>query len=200
MQTADTWLKDNIGPLLATPPFQPGGDGLLIIWADEADLGTDNRCSATVNAGCGGRIVVAMIGPQVKSGYKSVTNYHHQSVLRTMLEAVGTVSNFPGAANTAADMREFFKGSTGAGTAGAINILAPINATIASPMRAVADASAPNPIIANGIYVDNVSQYLVKSNHVDTLLPISKGNHLVVFPAWDSKGNVYKSGKTVTVQ
>ena len=56
-RTADTWLKDNIGPLLATAPFQPGGDGVLIIWSDEADLSTDNRCSATVSTGCGGHIV-----------------------------------------------------------------------------------------------------------------------------------------------
>src|SRR5215467_16091421 len=123
LQTADAWLKANIAPLLATAPFQPGGDGVLIIWADEADLSTDNRCSATVLTGCGGRILVAMIGPQVKAGYKSVTTYHHQSVLRTMLVALGTTANFPAAANTAPDMREFFKGNTGtAATAGSVQV------------------------------------------------------------------------------
>ena len=56
---------------------------------------------------------MALIGPQVKAGYKSTTTYHHQSVLRTMLEALGTTANFPSAANTAPDMREFFKGNAG---------------------------------------------------------------------------------------
>ena len=52
-----------------------------------------------------------MIGPQVKAGYKSTTTYHHPSVLRTVLEAMGTTANFPAAANTAPDMREFFVGN-----------------------------------------------------------------------------------------
>jgi len=57
----------------------------------------DNRCSATVSTGCGGHILVAMIGPQVKAGFKSTATYHHPSVLRTMLEALGTTANFPSA-------------------------------------------------------------------------------------------------------
>src|SRR5579872_5646707 len=132
MQAADLWLKQNIGPLLATPEFQPGGDGLLILWSDEADLITDNRCSATVSTGCGGRVVVAMVGPQVKKGFKSVTTYHHPSVLRTMLEALGTESNFPAAAETAPDMAEFFKtmpgGSGGAGSG--ISVVAPLAGSV----------------------------------------------------------------------
>lgn len=200
--TADQFLKSTIGPLLASAPFQPGGDGILIIWADEADLGSDNRCSATVLTGCGGHILVAMIGPQVKAGYKSVTTYHHPSVLRTMLEALGTTANFPAAANTAPDMREFFKNNT-AGTVatGAIKISAPTASTATGPsVHAVADATAPNPITAMHIYVDNVSVFQVKSGHVDTMLSLAKGTHNVIFQAWDSKGNIYKAPKTITVQ
>jgi hypothetical protein len=195
--TADQWLKNNIGPLLASPPFQPGGDGVLIIWADEADIGTDNRCSATVLSGCGGHILVAMIGPQVKVGYKSVTTYHHPSVLRTMLEALGTTANFPGAANTAPDMREFFKGAT----TGTIKISAPTASTVTGPsVHAVADASAPNPITAMHIYVNNVKVAHVSSGHIDTMLSLARGTHNLIFQAWDSKGNVYKAPKTITVQ
>jgi hypothetical protein len=29
---------------------------------------------------------------------------------------------------------------------------------------------------------------------------MSKASHLVVFQAWDSKGNVYKAARTITVQ
>jgi phosphatidylinositol-3-phosphatase len=201
LQTADTWLKNNIGPLLASPPFQPGGDGLLIIWADEADLSTDNRCSATVSTGCGGRILVAMIGPQVKAGYKSTTTYHHQSVLRTMLTALGTTSNFPAAANTAPDMREFFKSNTTSSSTEVIKISAPTTSTVTGPgVHAVADASALNPITFMRIYVDNVSAASVSSSHIDTTLTMSKGTHSLVFQAWDTKGNVYKAPRTITVQ
>ena len=195
LQTADTWLKDNIGPLLATAPFQPGGDGLLIIWADEADLNTDNRCSATVLTGCGGRILVAMIGPQVKPGYKSVTTYHHPSVLRTMLEALGTSTNFPAAAATSPDMAEFFK------AAGSVTVSSPANNAVSgSPVHAVASASAANPITALRVYVDNQAAYTIQANHLDTFLPMARGIHLLVFQAWDSKGNVFKTTRTISVQ
>jgi acid phosphatase len=200
LQTADNWLKANIGPLLASPPFQPGGDGVLIIWADEADLSNDNRCSATVSTGCGGRILVAMIGPQVKPGYKSTTTYHHQSVLKTMLQALGTTSNFPSAANTAPDMREFFK-NNGASTASVIKIAAPTTSTVTGPsVHAAASASTVNPITAMHIYVDNVKKAQSASGQIAATLSLSKGTHNVVYQAWDSKGNIYKAPKTITVQ
>jgi phosphatidylinositol-3-phosphatase len=201
--TADQWLKSNIGPLLATAPFQPGGDGVLIIWSDEADLGSDNRCSATVSTGCGGRILVAMIGPQVKAGYKSTTTYHHQSVLRTMLEALGTTANFPSAANTAPDMREFFKGNTNTSSAvpGSVTISAPTASTVTGPgVHAAASASAANPITFMRIYIDDANAASASASHIDTTLTMSKGTHSMVFQAWDSKGNVYKTAKTITVQ
>ncbi len=202
--TADQWLKNNIGPLLATAPFQPGGDGVLIIWADEADLSTDNRCSATVLTGCGGHIVVAMIGPQVKAGYKSVTTYHHPSVLRTMLEALGTTANFPAAANTAPDMREFFK-NNGTGTppaaAGLVQISSPTGSTVTGPsVSLAASAIAPNPITFMRIYVDSVSVASASTNKIAATVSMSKGTHSTVFQAWDSKGAVYKATKTITVQ
>jgi acid phosphatase len=202
LQTADNWLKANIAPLLATAPFQPGGDGILIIWADEADLSTDNRCSATVLTGCGGHILVAMIGPQIKAGYKSVTTYHHQSVLRTMLEALGTTANFPAAANTAPDMREFFVGNTGtAATVGSVQVSSPTSSTVTGPsVTLAASATASNPITFMRIYVDNVSVASASTSKISATISMSKASHLVVFQAWDSKGNVYKAARTITVQ
>ncbi|HEX9254517.1 MAG TPA: alkaline phosphatase family protein [Candidatus Angelobacter sp.] len=198
---ADQWLKSNIGPLLATAPFQPGGDGVLIIWADEADLSTDNRCSATVLTGCGGHILVAMIGPQVKVGYKSVTTYHHPSVLRTMLEALGTTANFPAAANTAPDMHEFFVGNTGSGSAGLVQISSPTTSTVTgSSVSLAASATASNPITFMRIYVDNVSVASASSSKISATVSMSKATHSLVFQAWDSKGNVYKASRTITVQ
>jgi hypothetical protein len=202
LQTADNWLKANLAPLLATAPFQPGGDGVLIIWADEADLSTDNRCSATVLTGCGGHILVAMIGPQVKSGYKSTTNYHHESVLRTMLEALGTTANFPSAANTAPDMREFFVGNgVPTATTGVVQVSSPTSSTVTGPsVSLAASASGPNPITFMRIYVDSVSVASASTNKIAATVSMSKATHSVVYQAWDSKGNVYKTAKTITVQ
>jgi phosphoesterase family protein len=195
--TADQWLKYNIGPLLATAPFQPGGDGLLIIWTDEADLNTDNRCSATVLTGCGGHIVVAMYGPQVKAGYKSVTTYHHPSVLKTMLEALGETSTFPAAAQTAPDMREFFKSSA----TGSVTISSPTASTVTGPgVPAAASAKAVNPITFMRLYVDNVSAYSTSASSFSTTVNMTTGTHSMIFQAWDTAGNVYKAAKTVTVQ
>lgn len=202
LQTADNWLKAHIAPLLTRPEFQPGGDGLLILWADEADLSTDNRCSATVSTGCGGRIPVALIGPQVKAGYKSTRTYHHSSVLRTILEAMGTTSNFPGKANTAPDMAEFFKSSASSTpVTGSVKISAPTTSTvIGTTVRLAASSSGPHPITAMRIYVDNVSKYFVHAASVSTQLSMSTGSHHLVFQAWDSTGAVFKALKTITVQ
>lgn len=202
---ADNFLKNTIGPLLASAPFQPGGDGVLIIWADEADLGSDNRCSATVLTGCGGHILVAMIGPQVKAGYKSTATYHHQSVLRTVLEAMGTTANFPSAANTAPDMRELFKGNAGGTvpptTAAVVQVSSPTTSTVTGPsVSLAANATAPNPITFMRIYVDNVSVASASASHIAATMSMAKGTHSLVFQAWDSMGNVYKTSKAVTVQ
>jgi len=202
LQTADNWLKANLAPLLATAPFQPGGDGVLIIWADEADLSTDNRCSATVLTGCGGHILVAMIGPQIKAGFKSTTTYHHPSVLRTMLEALGTTANFPSAANTAPDMREFFVGNTApTASTGVVTVSSPTSNTVTGPsISLAASAAASNPITFMRIYVDSVSVASASTSKIAATVSMSKATHSVVFQAWDSKGNVYKTPKTITVQ
>src|SRR5579884_3790443 len=71
LQGADQWLQANVPTILARPEFQPGGDGMLFIVWDEGTLSTDNRCSATVSTGCGGRTATLVIGPQVKPGYQS---------------------------------------------------------------------------------------------------------------------------------
>ena len=117
-----------------------------------------------------------------------------------MLEALGTTSNFPAAANTAPDMREFFKGNAAA-RARELKIAAPTSSTVTGPgVHAVADATAANPITAMHIYVNNVKAAQSASSHIDTMLSLAKGTHNLVFQAWDSKGNIYKAPKTITVQ
>ena len=102
VQQADSWLQANvIAALSGNPAFQPGGDGLLIVVYDEA--------SDTDTTHGGGHVAAAFWGPNVKPGYMqtSSTVYQHESMLRTMMEAL-ELPNPPGAAATAPDMAEFF--------------------------------------------------------------------------------------------
>jgi hypothetical protein len=120
-----------------------------------------------------------------------------------MLEALGTTANFPAAANTAPDMHEFFKGNTGTATAssGSVQISSPTGSTVTGPgVSLAASATAPNPVTFMRIYVDNVSVASASTNKISATISMSKATHSVVFQAWDSKGNVYKAARTITVQ
>ncbi len=96
LATADTWLQNNIAPLLASATFQR--DGLLLITFDEA--GSDNTHG-------GGRIAWIVVSPKATAQYQSTALYQHQSSLRLTLEALG-MTQFPGAAAAAPAMAEFF--------------------------------------------------------------------------------------------
>ncbi len=98
LSTADTWLKENVDPLIKSPKFQQGG--LLFIIFDEAEI-TD-----TTNGG--GRVPVVVVSPGVKSAFQSGALYQHQNLLRTVLDQLG-VTGFPGAAASAAPMSDLFR-------------------------------------------------------------------------------------------
>ena len=98
LATADQWLRANIDPLVKSSAFQSGG--VLIIVFDES-LTTDL-------SHIGGHVPFVIVGPKVKSGYRSTNFYQHQSTLRLVLSTLG-VNSFPGAAAAAPDMGEFFK-------------------------------------------------------------------------------------------
>jgi phosphatidylinositol-3-phosphatase len=76
------------------------------VW-DEGDLHVDDRCSTWKN-GCGGRVATLVIGPKVKSNFKSQVLYHHENVLRTVCDALG-FSACPGAGSTAKPMADVFR-------------------------------------------------------------------------------------------
>ena len=97
LQAADSWLSKNIAPLLSSKVFQT--DGILIIAFDEAED------SDTTHGG--GHVVAVVIGPKVKPGYQSSVLYQHQNTLRTLMQALG-FTTFPGLANTAQPMSDFF--------------------------------------------------------------------------------------------
>jgi acid phosphatase len=109
LQVADDWLKKNIKPLLDSESFQE--DGLLIIVFDEAcDTGSkkDGSLGPKQSGGGGGHIAGVLVGAHLpETGCVSDTIFHHESILRLSLRALG-VEEFPGAAATAPDLGEFF--------------------------------------------------------------------------------------------
>lgn len=198
-QMADSFLKQYIAPLLATAPFQAGGDGVLVIWTDEGTLSSDNRCSATSSSGCGGRVAVAMIGPKVRAGYKSTTTYHHENLLRTMLEAFGDTS-YPGLATSAKPMSDFFGASSGTG-GGAVAISSPAaGATSSDPVNVVASIAGVSGVTAMKVYVDGVSKYQTSLASINTSLTLAAGTHSMTVKAWTSSGTVYSKSETFSVQ
>jgi phosphatidylinositol-3-phosphatase len=97
LAAADTWLMNNIGPLITSPTL---ANSVFIITFDEA-LEAD-----TTNGG--GQVPMVMVGSHVKSGFKSTTFFQHQSTLRVILDLL-RVTDHPGNSATAPTMQEFFQ-------------------------------------------------------------------------------------------
>ena len=104
LKQADDWLRDILGPLLQSKRFKD--KGMLVITYDESS--TDDQSDGAGHWG-GGRVATVIVSSQVKNGYRSIALYHHESVLRLMLEALGLERNdWPGSAKDAPSMSEFF--------------------------------------------------------------------------------------------
>ncbi|HKW16317.1 MAG TPA: alkaline phosphatase family protein [Terriglobales bacterium] len=195
LAAADLWLSAHVPAILALPEFQPGGDGILFIQWDEADLSSDgytqdNRCTSAISDGCGGRVATLVIGPQVKTSYKSSVRYDHANLLRTICDVMA-LSSCPGAGAVANPMSDFFN---------QVNIATPLaNANVSSPVRVQASTSNSSPVSAMQIYVDNVLKYQVAANSINTSLPISAGRHYLVVQSWDTTGGIHKRGVYVNV-
>jgi phosphatidylinositol-3-phosphatase len=97
LAAADNFLKTQVAPILANTEFQRSG--LLVITFDE---------SAGDDTNGGGKVVTLLLGPRVRVGFQSTTQYAHQSLLRLSLSALG-INTFPGQAATAPAMDEFFQ-------------------------------------------------------------------------------------------
>ncbi len=135
---ADTWLQNNLDLLITSPAFQ--NDGLLVIVFDEA--GSDDTNG-------GGKIAWVAVGPKVNNGFKSTNFYQHQNTLRLLSEALG-LTNFPGAAATAANMAEFFGNPAPPQPPTAVLTVTPQSGN--APLTVVADSSgssSPNGSIAS---------------------------------------------------
>jgi acid phosphatase len=84
----DAFMQKNLTPLLASSYFQPGGDGILIIWWDEADL-SNNACGGPTGNACGGQIPMTVIGPGIKVNNQDPTPADHDSVSRFIQQQLG---------------------------------------------------------------------------------------------------------------
>lgn len=176
LQAADAWLQANVPAILARPEFQPGGDGILFIVWDEGGLSGDNRCSATVSQGCGGRTATLVIGPNVKPGYQSAITYHNENVLATVCAVMG-LTTCPGAAQVAAPMADFFEAPTAADPSNSVAISYPGNgATIAGAVHLIATASEDQPVSQTQVW-DNGVKLGVYGTQVDAIYNLSPGEH-----------------------
>ena len=103
------WLKCHLNPLMES--FQKDGDGLLMIVFDEAcnkGAKKDEHLSRNKNDDGGGHIVGILAGAHLPPGGCSLDkDFNHESILRLSLKALG-VEEFPGKANDAVDLGEFF--------------------------------------------------------------------------------------------
>jgi len=173
---ADQWLQANLPTILARPEFGAGGDGILFIAWDEGNLSTDNRCSATVNTGCGGRVATLVIGPQVNAGYQSTITYHSENVLKTVCAAMG-LSTCPGAAQNAAPMADFFKNGSTNGSDGVVISTPGNGATVVGAVHLMATATESEKIREMQVWDNGVKLGQYAGDAVDATYKLAPGNH-----------------------
>lgn len=158
LAAADSWLKTNIDPLIASASFRQGG--LLVITFDESVNGD------TQNGG--GHITTVVISSRTPQNFESNTLYQHQSTLRLMAEGLGLTS-FPGAAATAPNMSEFFGPATN--TAPSISTVTPSSGPVSGGTAVTISGSG----FATGATVTfggtNASATVVGSTTINAVAP-----------------------------
>jgi hypothetical protein len=152
-ETADTFLANNLAPILAQPDFLPGGSGLLIVTFDNGDNDAQ------------GQIYTAFLGPNVKPASVTSKYYQHQNTLRTILDALA-IQTYPGGAGSAADISDLFSSA-----AGSVVVDSPANQSmqgISVAVRAAASELASPidhmEIWDNGKKLGNVFSSIVEEN------------------------------------
>ena len=175
----DEFLRTTLTPILSTPDFQPGGDGLIFVTFDECAGGTDN--------GCGSAVYTGIIGPKVVPHTVSNIPYKHENTLRTMLDAL-QITTYPGAAATASDMSDFFITSSKP----VVTISSPADgAFVTSPVTLQSSAvpTAGHAISGWYVYVDNVPVYHAGAvTEINPRLSMTSGTHTLLVRAWDTSG------------
>ena len=95
-QMADQWLQQNIGPLVSSKHFQPGGTSAMFITFDNGDNDAQ------------GKVLTVVAGAKVIPGIKVSAHFRHENTLRTIMEQLG-ITNYPGASANVAPMSQFFQ-------------------------------------------------------------------------------------------
>ena len=192
---ADTWLKTNIGPLIASPAFQK--DGLLLIVFDES--------YSTDTAYGGGHVAMVAVGPQVTPGFKSTAHYQHQNLLKTAMVALGLTS-FPGAGASAVAMADLFGTSpnpppcTLSAANPSVTICSPLSgSSTGSPVNIAAGTTSTTAVTLMQIYLDGSKKYEVAANKINTNLTMGAGTHRLTVQAYNSAGAIFKSTEYITV-
>jgi hypothetical protein len=180
LTAADTFLDDTLSPLLSTPDFLPGGTGVIFVTFDECGDGTDAGCSAAVYTG--------VFGPQVTPHTVSSVPYKHENTLRTIYDSLG-LTDYPGAAATAADMSDFFSTP---GASPEVIVSSPAGgASLSSPVTIQASAYPRSGQTITGwqLLVDGVDMHTAGPvSSISTSLAIKSGKHTIIARAWDSSG------------
>jgi hypothetical protein len=200
LEQADKWLADNLPAILARPEFGPGGDGILFLVWDES-LDTDDRCSATVGTGCGGRTPILVIGPGVRAAYQSTILYHNENVLATVCAAMG-LTTCPGAAQTAAPMAEFFTTAGGVTPTDSVVISTPGNGDLVTgEVHVLAGASESEPVNQVQVWDNGTKLGYYPGDHVDAIYKLAPGEHTTtVLDQNDSYRVLHQTSVTYTVQ
>jgi hypothetical protein len=109
LRDIDSWLRDNVDPLINSRIFRDSG--LLLIVFDEAcedGPGADWVFDPTVPAKRGGgRVPPVIISARTPPGTRSSEVYHHEAILRLSLRVLG-IEQLPGLAAGTPDMDRFF--------------------------------------------------------------------------------------------
>jgi hypothetical protein len=199
LAAADQWLQANLPAILARPEFSPGGDGILFLVWDEGTL-TDDRCSAQVSTGCGGRTPILVMGPRVKPGYQSTVTYHNENVLKTVCVAMG-LPTCPGAAQNAAPMADFFSDDSSGSPSNSVIISTPGNgATLTGAVHLIASASESQPVSQTQVW-DNHVKLGDYGTQIDVTYNLAPGKHTTTVVDLDSAKNIiHQATVSYTVQ
>jgi hypothetical protein len=203
LAAADAYLQTFVPQLLASPPFQAGGDGVLLVTFDEGELSGDNHCGGVHDPNnCGGHIWQVVIGPNVNRRYQSDTWYKQGSQLRMFCDLLG-LNSCPGDGATSLPMAEFFQGSPRCTASGdrTVAICSPTsNGNVASPIQILSAAKDNEyPIIGMVAYVNG--QIVAESGNavLNATVPLSPGQYQLVIRGWDSTGNYFSSQENFTI-
>lgn len=203
LAAADAYLQTFLPQLLQSAPFQPGGDGVLLVTFDEGELSGDNDCGGYPDQNdCGGHIWNVLIGPQVNRVYESDTVYKQGSQLRMICDLLG-LNSCPGDGATSAGMAEFFAGTPQCAPTQdkTVAICSPApNGRVTSPVQITAAAKDnEHPITGMVAYAN--SQIIAEGPDaiMNAMVSLNPGNYNLVIRAWDSTGYYFSSQENFTV-